>query len=179
MAERAGGVSQLAVSTMILFLYLAIAACLEFFSALAHLLSFLDLESFPSAIAKVYSMMRRMTGGQGKGWRDARQKVMEALRAKVICAVGMLLAFIQRFILGPRCIILHTQNSCESEGGQCNVLLCFSNSLLLNRLGCTAAQHHIATKHSGQKVRLKSSQEHPGIHLIEQLCLCKAAQKVT
>ena len=23
-------------------------------------------------------MMRRMTGGQGKGWRDARQKVMEA-----------------------------------------------------------------------------------------------------
>ncbi|CAK9074063.1 unnamed protein product [Durusdinium trenchii] len=50
LAERAGGVSQLAVSTMILFLYLAI----------------------------VYSMMRRMTGGQGKGWRDARQKVMEA-----------------------------------------------------------------------------------------------------
>eukprot|EP00438_Fugacium_kawagutii_P033729 Skav220009 [mRNA] locus=scaffold947:210144:215296:+ [translate_table: standard] len=27
---------------------------------------------------QVYTMMRRMTGGQGKGWRDARQKVMEA-----------------------------------------------------------------------------------------------------
>ena len=27
-------------------------------------------------------MMRRMTGGQGKGWRDARQKVMEAGRAR-------------------------------------------------------------------------------------------------
>ena len=28
--------------------------------------------------AQVYTMMRRMTGGNGKGWRDARQKVMEA-----------------------------------------------------------------------------------------------------
>eukprot|EP00434_Breviolum_minutum_P017323 symbB.v1.2.015291.t1/scaffold1134.1/size135964/3 len=50
LAERAGGVSQFAASIMILFMYLAI----------------------------VYTMMRRMTGGQGKGWRDARQKVMEA-----------------------------------------------------------------------------------------------------
>ena len=38
-------------------------------------------QSCSAVLAKVYSMMRRITGGQGKGWRDARQKVMEAQKA--------------------------------------------------------------------------------------------------
>lgn len=61
-------------------------------------------------------MMRRMTGGQGKGWRDARQKVMEAgdrmqnfTWQEIDAFNHFLLRFAIIFVKGISCISLLTK----------------------------------------------------------------------